>query len=601
MTLLNAGHAALDAATVTPAQAAGTDACIAKLRVGGKHGGSLLRVFLYAARLPLSVILSSITINLLALAMPFVIMRIIDRVVPSQAVGTLYLLVAGLIGLILAEMALRLARNRVVNQTAMNDAYLSHVHAARRLLNSSYSAAVRLPSAIAADSIGAVDDFHKFLNVDVRLAVLDFPFVVLFLAVIWAIGGPIVIVPLTMMIVFAAWAMLSRSAMKKIFSQQMELQRERFSFYAECIKGIATLKSLAVEPQMLRRLERMLRGSAPTEYSLVLETNRTVLAGHFFTGLTIISIAAIGAMMAIYGALSAGTVAACCLIAVRLSQPVLRIASVWRELESAKLALDRAETVMSLPWRGPAQPFPASPAKVQLTGVRMTARGANGREKWRGVNLTIGAGDVIGLIVRDDQERAVFADLLRGRLTPQTGTVRIDGIDPAGAEADTALNDMLYLGSKPAIFKGSIVENMCMFGVVSPAVTMEIARQFGIEPIIQKLPQGYRTRIDDVAARHLPHDIIQAVTMVRAAAIRPRFLVLDIRRLPEDISTRASFHLVQDLRGSSTIIVLARRLREISDVDRAFFLRDWTLSAVDPKLADDPDAEAALEDDFDGG
>lgn len=542
---------------------------------------SILHLFADTLRLPSSIILSSFAINVLSLALPLVILQIFDRVIRYQSYNTLFLLIVGLFLVIIAETGLRLARNRLVSDIALKEGYELQMRAGKRLLNMPYSTSARLSPAVAGDAIGAIDEINQFSGGNARLAILDLPFVLLFLGIIWLIGGIIVIVPVMLIAGFAIWTLWSRAAIKPVLLDQMDRQRQRFSFYAECIQGFSTVKSLAVEPQMQRRFERILRDAAPANYALTLQTNRMVSAAQLFASLTLISVITVGAIMAINGILSIGAVAACSLISNRIAQPVLRIIGVWGQLETAKLALERSQAVMNLPQRQADIEPVKQPAKVQLNGVAMGDAGQ--RDKHHGVNLTVSPGEITGIIIRNHRQRETMARLLLGQTAPDRGKVLIDGVVPSDDSSDAALQGALFVDGHPAIFQGTIAENMSMFGCINPAATIELAQRLGVEPVMQRLPQGYQTMLSDVSATKLPQDILLAIALVRAAAIGPRLLVLDVRRsVPADICANAFDGLIEELRGSTTIIILGRTLTDSITGIRNYTMHDWSMEALGP-------------------
>jgi len=140
---------------------------------------------------------------------------------------------------------------------------------------------------------------------------------------------------------------------------------------------------------------------------------------------------------------------------------------------------------------------------------------------------------------------------------------------------------VFLLGSQPDIFHGSILDNISMFRRVSHAAALDTARVLGVESVIQALPQGYDTRLGDIGAAALPVDILQAICVARATAVRPRLLLVDIRRIPpDDVGTRACARAIEELRGVTTILLIGKHMSEVRDAGRIFSLQGWTLQEV---------------------
>jgi ATP-binding cassette, subfamily C, bacterial LapB len=583
----------MNSAAVSPIDGASTawpsgpatapDASSSTRKPAPAEGISIIGLLGHALRVPPTVILSSIVINLLGLVLPLAILQIFDRVLRNQSVNTLALLVIGLLCVIIAETALRFARNHLLHRTALREGFELHMRAVTGFLGAPRSANPKQSAESAFDAMSAVDDVSTFLSGNGRLALLDLPFVVLFLAVIWAIGGPIAIIPIALIVIFLGWTIWSSEAFKRSFKEQARREPERFGFYSECLKGIATIKSLAVEPQMERRLERILQSGADVNYRLVLQANRMISWGQLFASLTMVSIVTVGAILAIDGTMTIGAVAACTLIGNRVTQPVLRIIGVWGQMESARLARERSAQLLSAPARETKAPPPAGPGAIRLSHVAMsTAAG----DETSGIDLDIAPGAVVGIVGSNFTQRAQLLDMLRGRVRPDRGAVMIDGVDLAAPGGEAQLQGVYYLGANPVIFRGTILENIAMFrGGVSQIKAVATARSLGVDAAIQALPDGYETRIGDLEAAPLPLDLMRAIGIVRAVASRPRILLLDQGRLsPDDNSAKANMRTIGALRGSVTILIFAEQLSEVEDAGRILVLRDWRLEEIDPAL-----------------
>lgn len=542
-------------------------------------GANSLRLLLKEAlRLPAPVIIASVTINLLGLVLPLVVVQVFDRVLRQHSLGTLAFLIGGLFALVVAETVLRFARNELIGRVALRESFNLQMRGVLKMLNAPRAAISSLSADRVSDALTAMDEMGQFLSGHGRLALLDFPFVFLFLGVIWAIGGLIAAIPALLIVLFFLWTIWSSASFKRALMDQVRLDQHRFDFYAECLRGIATVKSLAVEPQMQRRVERHLQLAAPISFELILRANRMIASGQLFANLTMIAVVSVGGILAIDGRISIGAVAACSLIANRVTQPVLRIIGVWGQMEAARLARERFLPLMTLPTI-PRLPKKQEAAAVEMAGVVMDGALESARQSPN--NLTVRAGEVVGILGRDFTQRAQFLGHLRGHMHPRSGRVLLDGADLAGPDGETLLQGVLYVGSEPVIFRGSILDNLSMFRTASHIFAIAIARRLGLEEIIQLLPEGYDTMLGDIGMAALPLDILQAICIVRAVAMRPRMLLLDLRRIPpDDVSIRACARAVKELRGQATIIIMGERMSEIDDADRVLFLDNWRLHEI---------------------
>jgi len=537
---------------------------------------TLARLLLDALRLPPSIIMSSLAINVLGLALPLVILQVFDRVLRNQSLNTLTLLIGGLLCVIVAEMVLRLARNALLEKVALREGFRRQMGALQHFLSAPRTATAQQTPEKVFDSLSAVDDVNGFFGGSGRLALLDFPFIGLFVGVIWLIGGWLAAIPAALIVIFVVWAIWSNRGFKRALEAHMQREHERFRFYAECLSGIATIKSLAIEPQMERRVERLLRAGAPANYGLVLQANRMIAAGQLFASATMISIVTVGGYLAIQEQLTLGAVAACTLIANRVTQPVLRIIGIWGQMEAARLGRDRAYTITGLP-RIPEMESANGPARLELREVAMSEPGSPVSST--GVNLVLPAGSVSGFACRQFAEQAQFQEILRGEYAPDQGVVLIDDIDMASDEGAALVEQSYLLGSEPSIVRGTILENIAMFrSGVAQIKAVSTARQLGIDPIIQSLPDGYETHLGDQSAASLPRELLRGIDVVRAVAMRPRLLIVKcLRGLDNDIGLVATRRGIEALRGTSTIVMLADHPAELAQADHMYALHRWRI------------------------
>jgi ATP-binding cassette, subfamily C, bacterial LapB len=544
-----------------------------------RRGHSLFRLLFDTLRLPPSVIIGSVFINLLGLALPLVILQIFDRVLRNESINTLVLLLAGLIGAITIEAALRLGRNSLLTRIALRESFDQQMGPILRFFGAPRRAVVEQSATSLFDGFSASDDISNFLSSNGRLALLDAPFVLLFLGVIWLIGGALAFLPAVLIVVFIAWTAWSSRRFKRALETQLRDETQRFSFYAECLSGIGTIKSLAIEPQMERRMERIMRSGTSTNYDLVLRGNRMITNGQLFASATMISIVTVGGYMAIHGLLSLGAVAACTLIGNRVTQPVMRIVGVWGQMEAVRLAHDRAQTLYALA-QMPDAAAHSGPAAITFERVAMRepadAAAANG------ISLSVAAGSITGFACRRYAEQAQLQEILRGRETPDLGQIMIDGVDLASDEGGPLCEQTFFVGGEPVILRGTILENISMFrSGVAQIQAVSTARRLGVEPIINALPNGYETRMGDANATVLDRDLLHALDIVRAVAARPRLLIMErVGGAANDIGAHAIRQAIEALRGDCTIIMAGAHPEDMREAETIYALKGWRVSSV---------------------
>jgi ATP-binding cassette subfamily C protein LapB len=175
----------------------------------------------------------------------------------------------------------------------------------------------------------------------------------LFLGIVWYLAGPLVLVPVAALLLFAvaAWALASR--VRSALRERAVLDERRYNFLLEVLGGAHTVKALAIEALMLRRYERLLGTGAAATYRVALPGGLAQsLGGMLSQALMALAVGA-GAWLVAREQLTVAGLAACTLLVGRSIQPLPRAMGLWTRLQRARLARQRLLEVLELPKTAP--------------------------------------------------------------------------------------------------------------------------------------------------------------------------------------------------------------------------------------------------------
>jgi len=544
-----------------------------------------------------SVQLASLAINVLSLALPIVILQVYDRILPNRAVDTFTLLIIGLVGVLLIDGFFRTARAYI---TGWNAARLEHATGCRaidRMLAADIGAFEASPPGVHLDRLYAIDQLREFNAGQARLIMIDLPFVTVFLAVIWIIGGPLVFIPIALLAALGGLGLRLGHRLKESIQERGELDDRRYSFIIEILSRIQTAKSLAMEPLLLRRYERLQERGALGTYKTTRLSNLTQSVGALFSSLVMVSVAAVGAAMVIEGQLSIGGLAACTLLAGRSVQPVLRGLGIWAQVQSIDVAKARLDELFALPTesRGTEGRWEALTGAIELKDVTFGYAGAD--PLFTGLDLTVAPGEVIGISGDSGGGKSTLLMLMMGLLHPDAGRVLYDGIDIAERDLYSLRRQIAFLPQSAALFRGSILDNLTMFqGGDRVDEALAAAKMIGLHDKVRRLPAGYGTEVGDGAAEQLPSGMRQMIVVARALAGHQRIILFDEANSAFDAQSDA--HLKQvlaALKGKATMILVSHRPSLLALSDRVFDIAGGKLvarasQATTPESAVHPEA-----------
>ncbi len=528
-----------------------------------KRTGSRRQVFwllLSTCRdLPASVVVASILINVLSLIMPLAVMQVYDRVVPRQALETLSSLLFIVAGVVVLEALLRIARSYIVTWSATRLAWQSFREMLTRLMNAPETGE-RESASRTLDRVHALMTFSEWHGSPSRLVLIDVPFIVLFLGLAAVTGGWLAVVPVILFAALGAAALRRGEAMRQASAERASEDMKIRDFLTETLVGLTTVKASAMEAQMLRRFERMQEALARQSARIVRLSEEAQAFAGLLSNLTQMVTVTVGAVFVINGSLSVGTLACSVMLTGRAVQPLLRCVSVWNELQTVAVGLDKAEPLLKLP---PVKATKSTerlegPLAVTLTNISIENR--EGAPLLTDVSLHVPAGSAIAFMGADGSGKSTLGELMSGRRLPVAGDVLIN--ERSFAElGDRLRGGIVTVRASNTSVRGTILENITMFRRGNELLfAKEAARLIGLEADIHRLPLGYDTPLLDGVSAELPPGFIQRIAIARAIARRPGLLILDEANLGIDM--RADQLLgrgLQRLRGYTTLVLITNR------------------------------------------
>ena len=223
------------------------------------------------------VAIAAIVTNIFALTTSIFTMTVYDRILPNEAESTLVLLMLGITGAVLLEGFLRLGRTYISGWAGAKFEHLAGVSAVERLLLTNLADFEREGSGVHLERLGSLNTLKDFYSGQAFLTLADIPFAVLFLGLIGYLAGALVFIPVTIFILFIVFAVFFGSRLKKAVGERMTADDRRYNFIIEVLSGIHTVKSMAMESQMLRRYERLQESCAVADGAVDVAVSGLVL------------------------------------------------------------------------------------------------------------------------------------------------------------------------------------------------------------------------------------------------------------------------------------------------------------------------------------
>jgi ATP-binding cassette subfamily C protein LapB len=522
----------------------------------------------------------------LALSLPLSIMQVYDRVIPNRSLSTLAWLFVGLALALFVDFLLKVLRSTLLSWQATRFARNVENEGVARFLRAPNGAFEREPAAVHANRYAAAAALADYHSGQARLVLIDLPFAGIALTVMAIVGGPMVFVPASMFLGFAALAIGRARKFRIILDARTEQDNRKYDFIAEVLAGIHTVKAMAMEPQMQRRFERLQEAVAGTTMSSILTGQANQSAALLFGSVSQLIVVAIGGSQVINDHLSMGALACCTLLSGQILQPLLRAISLWTEQETVAHRRAEVKSLLDLPEAVSTEAHSAPDSNIRFENVIYRHSNDSDHPLCVG-DISIEAGTIVGVDGNEGSGRTTFLNLIKGEIAPASGCITIGGVSTSAPQFASIRRQIVYVGASPVIFSGTIMDNLTMFGPEKRDFARKMTQLLGLETTINLLPDGYETKIGEGIADDFPTSIAQQMNIVRALTNRPRILALDEANVPLDaVAEPAMIRALNFLRGGLTIIVVTHRPSLLALCDQRLIVRDGHVDWLFPSPHD---------------
>ena len=532
------------------------------------------------------VILAALMINLFALASPLFVMNVYDRVVPNQAIETLWALSIGVVTVFFFDFLLRTLRGYFVDTAGK----AADIKIASKIFEQvlSIKMATKPGSAGAfANNLREFETLRDFFTSATLVAVIDLPFVVLFVAIVWLIGGPIAIIPAIAIPTVIVAGLLIQLPLKRVTSQTFKEAAQKHGLLVESINGLETIKSAGAEGQIQRQWEQFVGATAQSttkaRFYAAFGVNIAALAQNLTTvGIVIFGVHRIGE-----GLLTVGALVACTIITGRAMAPLAQVAGILTRYHQARAAYHALTTVMEMPTERPASTRflhrPSFKGQIAFKNVSFAYPGDK-IQALDNVSFQISAGERVGIIGRVGSGKTTIEKLVLGFFEPDSGTVLIDGVDLRQVDPVDLRRNIGALLQDIVLFDGTLRDNITLGAAhTDDDMVLEAAHLAGVESFAKRHPLGFDAYVGERGS-HLSGGQRQSVALARALLHDPPILLLDE---PTSAMDNAAENRLKQQLGTvlaqKTLLLVTHRTSLLSVVDRLIVMDGGRLVADGPK------------------
>ncbi len=520
----------------------------------------------------LEIIFGTLLINIIALAVSFYSMQVYDRVVPTGALQTLFVLTSGAILAVVFEIVAKHIRSHLqMHLIDEVDARLARAVYTRFL-------SIRLdqlPASVGvlASQLRGYESVRTFFTAVGTFMMVDLPFVFIFLWVIWLLAPALSVIPLIFLVIAVSLGMFYQHRLNDTIKQVDKLSHFKVGLMVETVEGAETIKSGHGGWRMLSQWMKVTDASRDQELTM---KNINEFSAHltgFFQQAAYVSMVAFGAYLITKGELTMGGLIACSILSGRVLAPVAAIPAQMMQWASTRVAIDGLDRI----WRLESDHHDVEQPVIldnivgnyRFEDVEYTYDKT--RSAIRIEHLQIKAGEKIAIIGPVGSGKTTLLRLLSGMYKPAKGKITLQDVDITQLSKPVLAEHVGYLQQDGRLFAGTLRENLIL-GMLDPGddVIMQAAELTGLkEALLQTHPKGLQLEINE-GGTGLSGGQKQLVNLTRIFLRKPTIWLLDepTASMDQNLQNKVIHALNNTLRAEDTMLVVTHKTELLQLVSR---------------------------------
>ncbi|USE02625.1 type I secretion system permease/ATPase [Vibrio sp. SCSIO 43133] len=533
------------------------------------------------------VLIASLLINIFAVAAPLFTRLVYDKVVPNLAFETLWVLAAGIFIVFGFDLILKLMRSYFIDVAGKKSDILISSKLFSKVMGIRMES--RPPSVGAfARHLQEFESIREFFTSATIASLIDLPFALLFLVLIWLMAGNLVIIPIIGVLILIIYSMLIQGPLRKTIEEGSRLASQKYANLIESLAGLETVKIFGAQSQYQYRWEEAVAHMANWNIKSKRITDGIQNTAGFVQQSSNIGMIILGVYLIAEGELTMGGLIAATMLSSRAIGPLVQLSLLSTRYNQAKSSMTIIEQVMAMPdEQEEGKRYihrPIIHGKIELDRVTFHYPDSP-MASIRDLSLTIEPGEKVAIIGRIGSGKTTLERLIMGLYQPTEGHVRIDETDIAQLHHVDVRRNIGCVPQDCALFYGSIRDNITLGRpLVDDRDVMDAANRAGVTVFTQQDPAGLERQVGE-GGLLLSGGQRQAVAIARAFLARPPILIMD--EPTSSMDNRSELHIktqLKQLKESETLILITHKTSMLDVVDRVIVMEKGAIIADGPKV-----------------
>ena len=532
------------------------------------------------------VVIATLFINLFVIAGPLFTMNVYDRVIPHNAIDTLWVLAIG-IGLIyFFDLILKFIRTLLLETAAKkSDIILSSVlfqHAMNIKM-------VERPRSVGAfaSNIRDFDGIRSFFASSALTAFIDLPFSVIFLVVIYSIHPSLVLLPLSVIVGLFVVTMPMKNSIQKIVDTTHESIGKRNSILVESLSNLVTIKAFNASSTVQWHWEESTGDIASKSLRSRVRFSSLSTLSSFLTQFCSVLVIVVGVYLIREGELTMGGLIAVNILATRSIAPWTQAASLLTNYQQMKIGLQSLNALMEKQEERPAgKRFIRRPdlkGIIEFKEVDFTYPDEE-KKALKNISFKINAGERVGIIGQVGSGKSTISAILMGFYDVESGSVFMDNLDVKQLDPVDLRHSYNYVPQEVTLFSGTVRDNITLSAPHATDAEIVKASDFGVVgALTDRHPLGMDLQVGE-RGFNISGGQRQSIAIARAFIKDSPIILLDEPTNAMDYNTEMKVinNLKEATKGKTTIII-THKPSILTIVDRLLVIDDGALVMDGPK------------------
>lgn len=532
------------------------------------------------------VLLGAVFINLFGLTSPLYIMNVYDRVIPNNAIETGWALAIGALVVFVFDLVMRSLRAYLLDLAGRRIDVIATRRIFDQVLNMRLTERPRSSGAFA-NMLRDFDAVRDFFTSATITALVDLPFTLFFLFIIYKLGGAIAFLLTGLLAAVFVIGLIIQVPLKSVVRKATRSAEAKHGMLVETIHGLETIKAIGADGAFRARYGALVGENAAYGQSSRMISGFGINSATFVQQIASVLVVLMGMYLVADGSLSIGGLIACVILSGRALAPIGQVANLLTRYHHASGALKTLDDIMSKPIERPADRNflhrPDIEGKITLKNVGFEYPDV-ARKVLDGVSFTINPGEKVGLIGRVGSGKSTAARLMMGLYQPTEGTLLADDTDYRQIDPAELRGHFAYIAQDVVLFSGSVRDNIC---ASKPSATEEeilaASKAAGVHEFVSSHPMGYDAPVGE-HGEGLSGGQRQAIALARAILIDPKVLICDEPTNAMDTQAEAAFKSYMDQQTKDkTLILITHKFPMLDMVDRLILLDQGQLIMDGPR------------------